>query len=550
MKLCRASILVLCILMSLEMWLHSGAVSLPLSVSSRWIVDASETRVKLACVSWAAHLETMVPEGLDKQPLATITGLIASSGFNCVRLTYATYMFTRQALGGQTVVESLESWDLDLAAKGVIAHNPGLAHLSVVEAYREVVKGIAAKNLMIVLDNHMSSPGWCCSDDDGNGFWEDRFFDPEEWLRGLQIVADLALDCTNVVGLGLRNEPRGPRQNAAAWRKYMAEGAEIVHGLNPNVLIFMSGLSYASDLTFLYWEPLAFKNQFLRSKLVYEVHWYAWSSGTGYSNGNPNTNCAADIGRFMNETGFLVASNHAYTSPLVVSEFGMYLNGESPGDDRFMDCYFALASKLDLDWVLWALQGSYYRKDGQADYEEVYGLLTRSWDRVRNPSFLQRLRGLQYPLPGPSSGDGTVYRALFHPATGLCVSPDSDSGLLLSPCSSSSSVWAYDSSADTMLKLKGSSAVVKATAEGSVAKLGSGVDCEGCHWTLVGDTRLQFTVYAGGRSLCLDGKSGSAITTRDCLCVSRYECEGNQVVPTSQWFQFIEALSPLGPMRT
>lgn len=211
-----------------HLWLPSAAVvPLPLSVSSRWIVDASDARVKLACVSWAAHLEPMVAEGLDKQPLSTITGLISSSGFNCVRLTYATYMFTKQAQSGQTVWDSLNSWGLRVAANGITAHNPSLAYLSVVEAYKKVVEAIAAKNLMIILDNHISRPGWCCSDNDGNGFWGDRDFDPDEWLRGLEIVADLALDYPNVVALGLPNEPRVPRQNAADWRKYMAVSAQL-----------------------------------------------------------------------------------------------------------------------------------------------------------------------------------------------------------------------------------------------------------------------------------------------------------------------------------
>ncbi|KAL3676333.1 hypothetical protein R1sor_026281 [Riccia sorocarpa] len=538
------------VLFILHMWLlpseykSATGLSLPLSVSSRWIIDASGARVKLACVSWGAHMEAMVAEGLDKQPLSNITGLISSSGFNCVRLTYATYMFTRQTQNGTTVSDSLNSLGLTVAARGIASHNPGLAQLSLVEAYRKVVEAIAASNLLIILDNHVSKPGWCCSDNDGNGFWGDSEFDPSEWLRGLEMVADLALDYSgSVVALGLRNEPRGPRQNARDWRKYIQEGAERVHGVNSEVLIFVSGLNYATDLSFLSQQPLVFQNQSVRGKIVYEVHWYSWTSGGGtYSDPNLNSACAFDVSRVMNSTGFLITPNQGYTSPLVVTEFGFSMNGKSQGDNDHMDCYFSLASGLDLDWALWALQGSYYRRDGQLDYDESYGLLTRSWSEIRNTTFLQRLRGLQNDLPGPSSGVGAAsYRALFHPGTGLCLLSDSNSSLVLSSCQSDAGVWDYNPGDGLTLKLKGSTSVVTATAEGALAKLSDVVNCSTCNWVLSGDRGIQFAVEVDGKKLCLDGKSGSAVTTEGCLCLNRSECRGTQVVPTSQWFEFIAA---------
>ncbi|KAM3321647.1 hypothetical protein P3S67_002798 [Capsicum chacoense] len=63
---------------------------LPLSTSSRWIIDdESGKRVKLVCVNWAGHLQTMLPEGLDQQPISHIARHISLMGFNCVRLTWA-----------------------------------------------------------------------------------------------------------------------------------------------------------------------------------------------------------------------------------------------------------------------------------------------------------------------------------------------------------------------------------------------------------------------------------------------------------------------------
>jgi hypothetical protein len=50
--------------------------------------------VKLGCVNWYGfHLEGLVLNGLDRQPLKKITARIVELGFNCVRLVYALDVF-------------------------------------------------------------------------------------------------------------------------------------------------------------------------------------------------------------------------------------------------------------------------------------------------------------------------------------------------------------------------------------------------------------------------------------------------------------------------
>lgn len=162
--------------------------SIPLSTRSRWIVDDhSRARVKLACANWAAHLEPMLAEGLDKKPVGHIATRVKDMGYNCVRLTWATYMFTRYAT--TTVARSFHSLGLHDAADGIARNNPGLLNLTVVDAQRAVVEELVQKGLMVVLDNHVSQPMWCCGDHDGNGFFGDVNFDANEWLHGLEIVA-------------------------------------------------------------------------------------------------------------------------------------------------------------------------------------------------------------------------------------------------------------------------------------------------------------------------------------------------------------------------
>jgi hypothetical protein len=72
----------------------TAAETVTLSTASRWIVDESGKRVKLACVNWPSHLEPMLAEGLSKQPVGAIAGDVAAMGFNCVRLTWPIFLVT------------------------------------------------------------------------------------------------------------------------------------------------------------------------------------------------------------------------------------------------------------------------------------------------------------------------------------------------------------------------------------------------------------------------------------------------------------------------
>lgn len=80
-----------------------------------------------------------------------------------------------------------------------------------------VVANLADNNIMVILDNHISKPGWCCSNSDGNGFFGDKYFDPDEWVKGLTRMATMFNGSSNVIGMSLRNELRGSRQNVTDW---------------------------------------------------------------------------------------------------------------------------------------------------------------------------------------------------------------------------------------------------------------------------------------------------------------------------------------------
>lgn len=164
--------------------------SLPLSTNNGWIVDeTSGQRVKLHCVNWPSHMGTMLAEGLDKQPLTFIASQLVKRQYNCIRFTWATYMFTRADYGHLTVAQSFDALNLTEAKAGIAKKNPILLRMTVLQAFDTVVDVLGAYGLMLVLDNHVSKPMWCCSENDGNGFPNDMYFDPDEWIQGLTTVA-------------------------------------------------------------------------------------------------------------------------------------------------------------------------------------------------------------------------------------------------------------------------------------------------------------------------------------------------------------------------
>lgn len=143
--------------------------------------------MKLHCTHWVVHAQPMLAEGLDKSPLNVIAANVAKAGFNCVRLSYATYMFTRHA--NNTVRDTFHSYDVPEMVTAIQKHNPSVLNMTHLQAYEAVVDALGAHGVMVLIDNHLSLPDWCCANDDQNGFFGDRHFNTSEWIQGLAIVA-------------------------------------------------------------------------------------------------------------------------------------------------------------------------------------------------------------------------------------------------------------------------------------------------------------------------------------------------------------------------
>ncbi|KAE9454163.1 hypothetical protein C3L33_13939, partial [Rhododendron williamsianum] len=516
--------------------LLSPAAALPLSTDSRWIVDETGRRVKLACVNWASHLEAVVAEGLSKQPVDLISKQIGSMGFNCVRLTWPLFLATNESLANLTVRKSFTRLGLIESVAGFQANNPSLIDLSLINAYQTVVSSLANNNVMVIIDNHISKPGWCCSNDDGSGFFGDQYFNPDLWIRGLTRMATMFKDTPNVVGMSLRNELRGNKSNVDDWYRYMQKGAEAVHAANPNVLVILSGLSYAKDLSFLLQRPV---NLTFAGKLVFEVHWYSFSDAYAWGTGNPNQVCAQIVGNLMRRAGFVV-DQLGY--PLFVSEFGVDQRGVSVNDNRYLDCFMAVAAEMDWEWALWTLAGSYYLREGGIGSDETYGILNWNWCEARNSSFLDRISAIQSPFRGPGLSEAKLHKVIFHPLTGLCVLRKSLlEPLKLGPCAGSDA-WTY--SQQKTLTVKGTYFCLKADGLGKPAKLSIFCSDNTSKWEQISDSKMHLSSQLdNGTMVCLDvDPETNIIVTNTCKCLSR----GNTCEPGSQWFKIVDSTMSIG----
>ncbi|KAE8667232.1 Cytochrome P450 86A2 [Hibiscus syriacus] len=468
----------------------------------------------------------------------TLAKKIVSMGFNCVRFTWPLYLVTNDSLASLTVRQSFQRLGLLESISGIQANNPSIINVTLIKAYQAVVSSLGENNVMVILDNHISTPGWCCSNFDGNGFFGDIYFNPDLWITGLTRMATLFNFVTNVVGMSLRNELRGQKQNVNDWYKYMQKGAEAVHSANPNVLVILSGLSYDRDLSFI--QNRSVKLTF-SGKLVFEAHWYGFSDGQAWVTGNPNEVCGRVTRNVMRTSGYLVDQGY----PLFVSEFGIDQRGINVNDNRYMNCFLGAAAELDLDWALWTLVGSYYLREGVLGLNEYYGVLNYNWCETRNSSFLQRISTLQSPFRGPGLSEAKLHKVIFHPLTGLCVTKKSLlDPLRLGPCTDSDA-WSY--SPQKTLVVKGTYFCLQADESGTVAKLGIFCTDSNSKWEMISESKMHLsTKLEDGKSVCLDVGPDNTLITNSCKCISK----DNTCDPSSQWFKLVDSSRSSGVERS
>lgn len=245
----------------------------PLRTSGRYVIDANGHRVRLFCVNWyGAHLEQMVNNGLNTRSAGQIAKSIADLGFNCVRLPFSLDNIFGNYSGVPRPKISLHA-------------NPELQDLSPLEIFDQTIMKLTKAGLMVILNNHVSSSGWCCTNSDNEGLWYTQKYPEPMWLHGLGFMAARYRDNALVIGFDLRNELRpagsiwpdwgsGIRQQD--WSMAAVKGAERVVQSNDQLLIIVSGVYYSIFLCNVPVWPIHSSVPILQNRLVYTAHEYQW----------------------------------------------------------------------------------------------------------------------------------------------------------------------------------------------------------------------------------------------------------------------------------
>lgn len=251
------------------------ATSLPLRTSGRHIVDNSGGRVHFFCVNWyGAHMKQMVMNGLNRRAVADIAADVVRLGFNCVRMPFSLDLVYEKVTKVPDASKTLKA-------------NPDLQHLSPLQVFDASVNALTDAGLMVILNNHVSSAGWCCGDFDGEGLWYTSAYPEKDFFDALASMAHRYKGNPLVCGFDLRNEIRsswsvsptwGTGDLKTDWSIAATKAGLRVLAENKDMLIIVSALFYGTFLCAVPKNPIHVLVPEFQGRLVYTSHSYVWYS--------------------------------------------------------------------------------------------------------------------------------------------------------------------------------------------------------------------------------------------------------------------------------
>ncbi|OHE96043.1 endo-beta-1 [Colletotrichum orchidophilum] len=391
---------------------------LPLSVHDRYIVDARNETVALVGVNWAGHERTMLPEGLQYQSVAHIVKRIAETGFNAVRLTFATEMVDDIVEKGgdvdlkTTLQNALGPENGTAILKQILQNNPAFNESSKrLDVWDAVAAELGRQKIYVHLDNHVSKAGWCCTPYDGNGWFGDTNFNTSNWVRGLSYMAEhgKASNWTTFTSMGLRNELRDPfsgdppesleNTTWTTWKTRMVQGANAIHAANPDVLIFFGGRIFDFDISAPVQGRFGSEPGFnfsiaefpFKNKFVFEQHQY--DQGLVDDACTSYRDILAAFGSDVMTSGSNGTNGTSNRAPLVMTEWGHDQSDESGAfKNKFRRCLMDFMVDRQISWMVWVMGGSYYTREGVQDKDEPWAILDHNWSAYRGKASIRKLQ--------------------------------------------------------------------------------------------------------------------------------------------------------------
>lgn len=173
-----------------------AASALPFSTKGRDIIDSNGDVFHFISTNWPGHQEIMIPEGLQHSSIKDIVAWFPKFGLNSVRLTFAIEMVddiysnnSNQTLE-KSVINALGQANGTKVLSQILDKNPQFnKNTTRLQVWDAVGKELSHQGVYIHLDNHVSKAFWCCGEDDGNGWFGEKYFDIENWKRGLAWMA-------------------------------------------------------------------------------------------------------------------------------------------------------------------------------------------------------------------------------------------------------------------------------------------------------------------------------------------------------------------------
>ena len=139
----------------------------------------------------------MIPEGLQYASVEEIVSWIPKLGLNSVRLTFAIEMtddIYRNSINNtleRSVLNVLGTVNGTVVLDQILAHNPTFnKNTTRLQVFDAVAKELARQGVYLHLDNHVSKAFWCCSENDGNGWFGEQWFNVKNWIDGWRYIAN------------------------------------------------------------------------------------------------------------------------------------------------------------------------------------------------------------------------------------------------------------------------------------------------------------------------------------------------------------------------
>jgi endoglucanase len=345
------------------------------------IVDAGDQAVHLTGVNWyGAESTDFVVGGLQHAALGDIVQQIKSRGFNVVRLPWSDQMVETDPPVG----------DYALTA------NPDLRGEHALQIYDRVVSALTGAGIMVILDNHNSDAEWCCKNDDGNGLWYNQNYSEARWIADWQMLAGRYRGNALVIGADLRNEPRNGASwggdPATDWQAAATRAGDAVLSVNPHLLIFVEGTSYATDLSQAGAQPVVLN---VPNRVVYEAHDYHIDHHglTDYQSYQQDVNA---------RWGYLLTGPTPL--PLFIGEFGTCntapacIEGKAKDTGKWFHFLTRYLRENNLSWTYWALNGTQNSGAKRVfDKTESFGILNSDWNGDASGKLTTRLETIMAP---------------------------------------------------------------------------------------------------------------------------------------------------------